>query len=365
MLTERYRPHHHRGQDCRVTCCRNLLDFYGRRYSYGDIQGLGSSFFFTYRTQWAERDRLLMADGGIPPLFWPVSGQRMDVLETIAYVFNATLVSAESQSSDDAHAAIERYVANGVPVMVAVSRDVVHRHLGVTPEFPDYLGDLTFGGHWMVVTGLDPVARIATVYETDIAEPLRLPYEVLREARTHGDDQPNCFMKSRNRWAALIPPAQMPPLPHMMRTALMRTAQLMRHPVGDGVDDMGLRGLARFAAEFPRWYEDGRATPAHLRATLHMMWLNSERLSGGSFGRKNFGMFLRRAAGALQKPALGEAATHYAQAAQDWNGLLGEIAPVLESGGPASFDNDRVRGLLDGILRAECAGIERIEEALA
>jgi hypothetical protein len=363
-LVESYLPAHRVGRDCRVTCVRNLLEFHGHCHSYATILGLSSNFFFTYRKSYLPRDVLLFPEGGFGDYFWPLSGQRLDAVENLAYLFNAELLTDRRQSPEEALDAIRPYLREGLPVMVALSRCVLQHFLGSTYAFPDYLSGIDFGCHWVVVAGIDDRRGIAWVYETDRLEVIELPLAVLAEARTLGDGEDDCFLQSRNRWAVLVPPAQAPPLAYMMRTALTKVAcNMTSSATGAGADAAALPALELFCRELPHWCERDDLPPKKLKATVLMACFNSETLAGGGLGRRNFGMFLRHAARVLREPRLGEAAGSYGEAAALWQQLFGLLERQLfHSAGPATFDIPELHGLLPRLLDSERRGCERLAE---
>lgn len=364
-LLERYRPHHRKGHDCRVTCARNLLEFYGHRHSYAVIQGLSSSFFFVYRTTDSARARLLFPEGNFSHLFWPVSGQRMEVLENLAYLFNAVLVGAEKQSDEDALAAIEAYLIEGLPVLCALSRKALHEHLG-DPEwgnwFPPGVG---FGGHWVVVVEVDRRQRRVTLFETDRLEPIRLPFEVFFAIRAHGTASDTFYLKSNNRWSVFFPPRQPPPFAQQARTALTKVVANLRCPALD-TGEGGLPALERFCDELPGWGERPDLPAAKLFSTISMMWLNSEFMVGGALGRRSFGMFLRHCARELGAPTLGTAADLYAEAAQHWSALVATLHDKVSAGTPPpwSFREPAISDRLTALRRLEHEGLGELERFL-
>lgn len=364
-LVERYGRHHRKGHDCRVTCTRNLLEFHGHRHSYAVIQGLASSFFFVYRTEDSERARLLFPEGDFAHLFWPVSGQRLEVLENLAYLFNAVLVQDQKQGHEEALARLEPYLAAGLPVLCALSRKALAEYLGGQAWGDWFPAGVGFGGHWVIVVDVDRRRRVVTLFETDRYEPIELPFEVFFELRTLGDDQAGFAMKSLNRWAVFCPPRHVPPFASLVRTALTKVVWNLRCPALDHGEG-GIAALDRFCTELPGWGERPDLPPEKLFATVSMMWLNSEFMVGGALGRRSFGMFLRHAGREIGAPSLLAGAEIYADAAEAWSELVGRLhGQVADTPGPWSFRTDRIAELLTRLRQLEHAGLEALETFLA
>jgi hypothetical protein len=365
-MIDRYQKIHRTGMDCRVTCTRNLLDFYGHRYSYSDIQGLSSAFFFTYRSSYTAKDVLLHPEIAVCDYLWPVSGHRVELLENLSYVFNATLATGHPLTPEHAQAEILPFLAEGIPVMTMVSREVLRRHYsGERYAYPDFMGGQDFAGHWIVVLDIDRKRNVATVFETHLNQRLEVPLDVLSQARTVGDDQPHFHMKSKNRWAVFLPPASLPPLEHMMLTALRRVVFNHRDAAAANDPHMGLPGLQNFCDELPGWGARDDLGPHKLRATLFMMRMTSDMLAGTGLGRRNFGVFLRHAQSVTKNAHLGEAASCYGDLVGRWSTLMGCVEGALEAS-PASpsFDTPAIRSVLAEILDGERQGMHLLERAV-
>lgn len=360
-LAERYQAIHRLGQDCRVTCSRNMLEYFGHRHTYSTIQGLSSCFFFVYRKTDTARARLLFPEGDLARHFWPVSGQRLEVMENISCLFNAVLVTRESQSPARALEAIRPYLAEGIPVMVAICRELLLEHLGIEIDRRGLPEGLAFGGHWIVVAGIDDRRRVAQVFETDRREVIELPLDLLARLRTHGDDQEHFMMKSRNRWAVMVPPDEAPSFPSLVYTALSKVVHNMTCPIL-ARDEVGLPALEAFCREVPDWCERQDLPREKLTATVYFMWMNSELMMGGGFGRRSFGMFLKNCGRVLESPRLITAAQHYGEAGRLWRRLVQRLAiRIFQSSGTLTFRDPEITDLLPPLLAEERAGLSEVE----
>lgn len=364
-LTERYRSVHRTGQDCRVTSARNILALHGRRYSYSMIQGLASCFFFTYRKKFSALDMLTFSGGDMCRYYWPVSGQRMEVFENLAYLFNAVLVSREGQDSLAAHEDMLAFLRAGVPVMVQVSRHSIARHLNQESGYPAFLPGLSFGGHYVTIVAADEIRGVATMFDTDHQNVIEIPFETLIAARCAGDAEPNCFMQSRNRWTVFIPGTSVPSPAQMAASALARVVHYFRSAqlAGDGAG--GLLGLSALCRDLPHWRDQAADNPDCLRATVFMLRMHSDLMSGGSLGRRSFGIFVRQSAELLKSPRLGAAAGLYADATELWQKLMTSLEQrVLQPQAPQSLDTQPIRDLLSRIEEVEAEAFFQLESSM-
>jgi Domain of unknown function (DUF4872)/Butirosin biosynthesis protein H, N-terminal len=323
-MIERFQQIHSPGRDCRLTCARDLLDYFGLRYSHSVVQGLSSAYLFSYVGPEHDAQGLLYPDLDFREYFCAVSGGVMEIFENLAYLFNGRYLVQEQDPSDTALEALRPYLKADLPVLVAVCRDLVYDHLGLQhPPWPAYLGSLKFGGHWMAVVGVDDRRRMVQMFETNQTPPVELPFEVLHAARTAGDGVAHFRMQSRNRWAVFVPSSTPPPLPGLFRTALVKTVHAMTESASARSGASGLRALTAFCRDVPHWADQMSAQ--RYKASLYMLRLNSVGLSTGAMGRKGFGIFLRRAAALLGIAELESIAFEYAAAADAWQALVGLI----------------------------------------
>lgn len=364
-LIDRYRAVHRTGQDCRVTSARNLLELHGRRYSYSMVQGLASCFFFTYRKKFSPLDMLTFPGGDMCKHFWPISGQRMEVLENLAYLFNAVLVSKEGQQADAAHEEMLAFLRAEVPVMVQVSRHSMATFLNQEYGYPDFLRGLSFGGHYVMVVAADETRKIATLFDTDHQNLVDIPFDALIAARSAGDGEAHCFMQSRNRWAVFVPGTSVQSSDHMVAGALRRVIHNFRSAEAEGDGTGGLSGLAALCREIPQWRDLTADNPDCLRATVFMLRMHSDLMSGGSIGRRSFGIFVRQSAEILKSPGLAAAAGLYADSVGLWQTLMLLLEQrVLHPDCPESLDTQPVRDVLFRLAEVENEAFFQLESSM-
>jgi hypothetical protein len=361
-LAERYQRVHRPGQDCRVTSTRNLLELHGYRHSYATVQGLSSTFFFTYRKTFSALDLMTFPSGDICSHYWPVGGQRLEVFENLAYLFNANLVTGTGQTSEQAQESLLDFLRQGVPVLVAVSRFALADLVGAPMRFPPYMGELRFAGHFITVVGCDEARGIVTAFDSDHNRKLEIPLAVLAQARTDGDGAPNYFMQSNNRWVVFLPGNSVASFKDLARTALSRTVHTWLGAAGDDGNAGGLAGLQMFCDELPGWTDRADMPLDKLKASTYVMRMTSDKIAGGSLGRRPFGMFLRQAGDALGERTLLDAAGHYAELTVLWEQLMTEMETrVFDPAGPRSLDAPAIRQLLRQVMDHEQQGFASLQ----
>lgn len=362
-LEERYAAVHRVGYDCRVTCARNLLEFHGHLFSNAVLFGLSSIFFFVYRKIDDRRCRLLFPEGNFVHRFWPISGQKLEALDNIAYLTGAHLVRGGDPYLDAAASReeIRPYLDDGLPVMVTLCRDKLFELRGLPREGSWFPADLGFGGHWVVVTEIDDARGVVRLFETDQPMPLEVSFEAFHVLRTHGDRQANFYMQSRNRWAVLLPPRHLRPFADLADAAIRKTVHELRHPLIE--DGTGMSAFDAFCAELPDWAERGDLPPQKLYLTVAMAYLSSEYMIGGGMGRRGYGLFLRRAGRALGSSSLVAAARHYRRAGDLWQRLMLVLSrEVLATDGPWNLRHEDLVDTLARLHAAETAGFEHLCE---
>lgn len=313
---------HSLGRDCRLTAARDVLHYFGFAHSPAMVYGLSSSYNFTYRRASGSRRCLLFPDLGdvARDYFLPVSGHRLEVFENLAYLYNGTLIRGEGTPLEALVPLMRGHLAEQIPFLVAVSQEKLLQHTGFRHSWPRYLNVSGFGGHWVQVVALDERARTVTLLESNLRTPVTIGFEAFDEARVYGDEHPDFLMKSRGRWAVLVPSSAPPPLPELIRGALIKVVYHMSDTASPSPEENGMAALRSFTRDFPAWPET--LPLGKYKASLFMIKTASEGLLSGSLGRRGFGIFLRRASTLLAQPALTLAAQAYADAGLAWERLV-------------------------------------------
>ena len=161
------------GFDCRLSTLRNTLAFYGHPYSNGMVLGLSGALCFSYAD--SARNRLP---------FHTVAGVSDQTLEGTAAALNLYMHRGRHDPDHGGTALFREYLADGIPVNVAVYRPTLKR-----AQFrgrPVRISDATaVGFHYVTVTEHHPATGEYTVFETDGAAPFRVTEDELMDAWFH------------------------------------------------------------------------------------------------------------------------------------------------------------------------------------
>lgn len=324
-LAAQYAKHHLIGRDCRLTAMRNTFSFYGAVETYPAMFGLSATFGFGFRDRpFDDHERASAPDCDTTEFYYPIVGNRLDCIGGLAQTFGATLQRRVNDDEEESFQDVAGHLNEGRPVMMAVSRAFLNRSTGRAAQELEVLPEISFGGHWVVLTEADQRAGTVTFFEPDLEDPLTVDEQTFRAARTWGDDDPRCFVKSRAAWAVCVPPAARAPRASLLRVAC---AEILRHASEQdaGNPHASLRVLHEFAASLPGLRSGATLSLRKLKATVVMLRFQGQLLAGGGLGRRLFANFLRQGARDTKSAAVGEAQRQCGQMAQLWDALIDQL----------------------------------------
>lgn len=313
---DQYRAAYLPGFDCALSTLRNTLAFYGYPFSNAMALGLSGSFCFLYRN----------AISALTPYFF-LTGISHNSIEALPASLNSYLYKDKRLPGTDLGPFFDGYLERGLPVHVAVSRSylqsVIHRRRIAPAERA-----LELGYHYITVVRRNAEARTYTVFETDDARPYEIPEAQLRQAwyldTPHPRPEVVGELACDGKWYAFLRPRAVEGLlPELIRTSLSRVVHNFFHPYSE---DAGAAGLQAWREAAPRWSE---RTPRELSLSLLLAKVTEFNLTGGGFGRKLFGRYLREAAGQLADARLAEVARLFAETAERWRQLIDALVATL------------------------------------
>lgn len=333
--------HHLRGVHCASAALRNVCHHYtGLRYTESLCFGLGSGLNFTY-----------VREPGAP--FFLVMGRGSYMESHFCDALGIYLEVAHSEDADLAWDHLRGLVEEGALAMI----DADMFHLPYMVQSLDLMGGVHFGGHKVLVTGLDSARQEVELSDYAWAKPQLVSSEQLKLAR----DSRDCPARPRNGCFRFHFPEQLPPLGEAIQVALGTLVNQMRHPFKPY---NGLPAIERFCRQVPRWQRAFAGDELILNLSLTAFMMEKAGTGGGSF-RNLYSRFLREAAEILKAPELERTANLYHRLAGAWRevaALLDEAAAdprrgILAPGGKPQL-------LLEEICTLETAGITAIEEFL-
>jgi len=352
-LTARFRRAYLPGADCRVTAVRNALAVEGHAYSSAMVLGLSGALCFAYEPP----------PGRVP--FHAVVGVSDQVVWGAAAALGAYVYAGtESPSAPTRAWQIVAHLEAGHPVHVAVHHPTIR---ALRTRAPQRAADPRYdvGRHWISLTAYDAARDAFTVFETDGPRPFELTADELASAWLLDTRAPRPFADPTQRcdgaWFSLRAAGDPAPLlPTAMAHALARVAHGFHAPAMPNVGRPALDALADAA---PRW-ADAAARDDTIGPSLLFLPVLEGLLTGGGFGRKQYGRFLSEAAARFGAPALREGASLFADSAERWHALVGEArgAARPSADGTVAVDAARLRAAMDAHLGGAVAA-ERAQMA--
>ncbi|MCG2677779.1 BtrH N-terminal domain-containing protein [bacterium] len=263
---------HRVGVHCATTAFRNLFEYEGHRLSEDMCFGLGSGLGFTYwkdkrmpfpfvggRTRDLEKDLCRNLGIGMNPA--PFQGDGVKAYET--------------RSRKKAYATLRKLILKNQPVIINVDLYYLPYFWGGQEPPPG----AHFGGHFIVVAGIDEEKGVAYVADTNFSGLQEIKLSDLEEAR----DSKHKPFPPCNRWYILEVPEEITPLNKAIKIALTKNYQQMQKPP---IKILGLKGMRYFAQDIVNWPQE--IAPASLNPALLSTYIYME--EGGTGG----GLFSNR-----------------------------------------------------------------------
>ncbi len=317
-ILENFKPMH--GYHCVSNSVRQVMYYNGHRISEEMIVGLSSAlnfFYFEYENAPA-----------------PMIGGRVKIGEmeaNLAEALGISIKSKESKSPKKAFEDIKKMIESGQPAMIYTDMAYLP-YLGMPDGYH-------FGGHSIVVFGIDEEQNAAFVSDRDGAE-----YKVtLRE-----DEQPadyhivplELLAKARNSKEKPFPPANR--LLHfdftgirerekeMIFRAIEKNADAMLNPP---IKNLGLKGIKLFAEKLRESWMNFDDEKLRLAAFDAFIMINEIGGNGGGCFRRLYGNFLRECDEIIHIDFLKRAGVDYVKIADDWDkagNLLRSVSEGLD-----------------------------------
>ncbi len=170
-----------------------------------------------------------------------------------------------------------------------------------------------FGGHFIVVAGIDEEKGVAYVADTNFSGLQEIKLKDLEEAR----DSRHRPFPPRNRWYTLKVPEELTPLSKAIQKALTKNYQEMLNPP---IKNLGLKGMKYFAQDIVNWPQE--IAPSFLNPALVNTYIYMEEDgTGGGLFRRVYARFLKEAGEILGNAALKDLSLEYEEVANHWTDL--------------------------------------------
>lgn len=321
---------HRPGVHCGSTALADALAVAGHPLSEAMAFGLGAGLGFYY-----------LETPGLSPSHW-FQGRQATLEQTAARHLGLPAVERTAETPDAAWDGLRDALRRGIAPIVETELS----------ELPYWNTRTRFGGHRILVAGVDEARGVALVADTERPGLAELPRETLERARVALAPP---FGRPGRPWLEIAPgPAR--PLPEALRDALKQQARdMLLDP--DGL--AGVSALERFAAALPGW-------PARAGGEADRAWcfrfasqVIEKRGTGGGLFRLLYAAFLREAEALV--PGLGALGLsgRMAELAAGWTRLSAGLREVADVPGAP------VPPALAGAARALAAAERRYHEDVA
>jgi len=261
------------------------------------IFGLGSGLGFVY---WHSKrsEKVLL------PAYPFVGGRARDLSKNLCSNLGVSMKVNKTSSRTRAYEALKDLISRDVPVMILVDMPYL-KYLGL-PE------QAHFGGHCVVVAGLDEDKGLAYVADTMFPGLQTATLKELEEARS-STFKP---FPPENKWVTFEFPTTLTPVEDAIKTAIIRTTASMLYPP---IRNLGVRGISHFAGEIVKWPKLFPPENALFRELYEVNYVMMEEDgTGGGLFRYLYSRFLNEATELLNNKKLAEQSQRYNQIGQKW-----------------------------------------------
>lgn len=323
------------GDHCTTMALRDVFEFHGHRVSEEMCLGLACGLGFIY---WKTKQMPF-------PFVGTRGGKVVEFEECLCAHLGIELTVHKTASARRALETMREMILQGQPAMIYVDM-----------AFLPYLNlprDAHFGGHTVVVVGLDEEQGVAYVSDRDAAGPHVMWLEDLENARGSKEG----VFPAGNKCLEFTFPETIGSLKEIVRTAIFKNAAAM---LGSRISNLGVKGIRRFAAELPKWPDQMPARTFAQCCTATYRYIELAGTGGGAF-RPMYGRFLREAGALLEDSEMEEFAGEYDQIARLWTRVAVEIRDAGGAREPGRILETVSQHLLE-VARLEERMCEKLKE---
>ncbi|NVM28517.1 MAG: BtrH N-terminal domain-containing protein [Candidatus Helarchaeota archaeon] len=254
------------GEHCESTAMRDVLEYIGLVFSEPMVFALDATMGFSYFRGSATQSL---------PIF--VGGKQGTITENslACRVLGVKITEEQFQSAERAWDRSKELLLQNRPLLIRIE-------MAYLPYIELPKGEF-FGGHIMSLVGFDN--ENAFLYERDMKDPVELPIDVLKKARSSKEDH---WLPPRNAHYFLEKNPKRPPLSAAVKLAIQQTVKNM---LAASVNSLGLQGIKNFIQSIPSWKEILVGTKTLVNLELLHGYIE-EYGTGGALFRNLFGDFL-------------------------------------------------------------------------
>lgn len=289
------------GKHCETAALRRVLESYGYTFSEELLLGLGGGIGFIY---WYMKGMLCPVIGG------RYGKKTSNFCQTICERLGAKTVLSETSSSTKAYNTLKTSLSKKQPAITYV--DMAFLPYLVIPE------DAHFGGHVIVVFGIDETEGTAKIYDRG-REIVTVKLTDLEKARG-SKFKP---FPPKNRMITVVPSFTTKNLRIGIKAAIKDCCDQMLNPP---IKNIGLKGFLKWADLVVKWPKmfNGMQLYGCFMGTFIYIIIGG---SGGDAFRSMYADFLREASDILKKPALNDIAMMFRESAKKWTEIAIDALP--------------------------------------
>jgi hypothetical protein len=289
---------HRLGVHCESTALRNILEFHGFKFSEPMIFGLGSGLGFGYEKT---KEMNFPSVGGHGPEF-------LD--KNLCHNLGVSLEMHKTPSKREAFESLRKVILSDNPAMIHV--DMYYLKYCDVPEH--------FGGHVVVIAGLDEERGIAYIADTFFEKLQVATLEELERARA-SEFEP---FPVENKWFNFSFPQELSPISQAIEKAIKKTSNDMLSPTDER---LGIKGIHHFADEVTKWPEEYPPKEFGWAYERAYIWLEEAGTGGGCF-RYLYSKFLKEVSEILHDQELRELGECCLKIGQKWTKVANLIREI-------------------------------------
>jgi hypothetical protein len=342
--------HTHRlGLNCGSAPLRDLLEFYGVRFTEAMVFGLGSGMNFGYH----HGDEATVPDKLWRAPYWIITGRATFPFVDTCSVLGVFLDLKRNLDNESAWLELKEFLDRGIPVVCDVDREEFLPFINQNNPMTDIYG-LRFGGHRSIVIGYDEEANTITFLENMIQEPVTIPLDMFNRLR----NTPGALYPSENERYIIRVPEKLQDMRVALKMAIAKTVHKFEYPDYPG---MGLTALETWRKEILHWPELMQ-NEVQLQQSTIMSHTQCTILSGGGMYRKLYAKFLKEADDHLNEPKLVEAARVYNRLVKKWDALLELMMQALQPEHRQTWGGPEMEKLVTEIYDGERQGMDLLRQ---
>jgi|GEM_PF-1322149 len=332
---------HRLGLNCGSAPIRDLLEFYGYRFTEPMCFGMGSGLNFVYHHGGPE-----ILDKHYRAPITIITGRTSAPYVELCSVLGVKINVKRTHDQKRAWEEVKELVAQNIPVACDIDVEMLQNNNPVTERYGWHMG-----GHKTIIIGYDETANTVELIENMIADPITVSLDLFTTMRSSADLYP-----SENEWFYIDPPDKLQDLEVALKMAMIKNVHALKHPAftvkgpQGKVDAIGMPGLETWYREMTKWPEI--LEEDSLIASILTAFLQNN-ISGGGMYRKMYARFLREADDCLNVPDLVDASNIYRKLANDWEELIAQMMQCIESKTYDIFKDPQFVKLVDTIYTQE------------